>query len=56
VFELKSLHLEPSVRISASMLADLRRALVRCADWHGTPELAIGSAPQRVASALLAQA
>lgn len=55
VFELKSFHLEPGVRVSATMLADVRRALVRCAEWHGTPQLAVGSAPREIARALLAQ-
>lgn len=54
VFEVKSLHLEPGVRVSARLVADLRRALQRCADWHGTPELRIGSAPRALADALLA--
>jgi uncharacterized protein YcaQ len=45
VFELKSLHIEPGVRLSARLAGDLRRALQRCADWHGTPQLAITSAP-----------
>ncbi|SIT45179.1 conserved hypothetical protein [Paraburkholderia ribeironis] len=45
VFELKSLHIEPGVRPSARLADDLRRALQRCADWHGTPQLAITSAP-----------
>src|SRR5262249_5853051 len=39
VFELKSLHLEEGVRVSGRLITDLRRALQRCADWHGTPEL-----------------
>jgi uncharacterized protein YcaQ len=55
VFELKSVHLEPGVRVSATMLADVRRALLRCAQWHGTPQLAIGSAPREIELALLAQ-
>lgn len=45
VFELKSLHIEPGVRLSARLAGDLRRALQRCADWHGTPQLDITSAP-----------
>jgi hypothetical protein len=45
VFELKSLHIEPGVRLSARLAGDLRRALQRCADWHDTPQLAITSAP-----------
>jgi len=54
VFEVKSLHLEPGVRLSARLVADLRRALQRCADWHGTPELHIGTAPDGLAEALMA--
>lgn len=55
VFELKSLHLEPGVRVSGRLVSDLRRALQRCADWHGTPELRIGEAPHGLAAALLAE-
>lgn len=55
VFEVKSMHIEPGVRVGSSMSSDLRRALVRCAQWHGTPELAIGSAPREVARALVGE-
>ncbi|MFX1764594.1 crosslink repair DNA glycosylase YcaQ family protein [Paraburkholderia sp. A1RI-2L] len=55
VFELKSLHLEPGVRVSGRLVSDLRRALQRCADWHGTPALRIGEAPHGLAAALLAE-
>ncbi|CAG9247051.1 winged helix DNA-binding domain-containing protein YcaQ [Paraburkholderia unamae] len=55
VFEVKSLHLEPGVRVSGRLVADLRRALQRCAQWHGTPELSIGAAPDGLAAALLAE-
>ncbi|KAA1011733.1 winged helix-turn-helix domain-containing protein [Paraburkholderia panacisoli] len=54
VFELKSLHIEPGVRLSARLAGDLRRALQRCADWHGTPQLAITSAPPAWLEALSA--
>ncbi|MFL9963522.1 crosslink repair DNA glycosylase YcaQ family protein [Paraburkholderia sediminicola] len=54
VFELKSLHIEPGVRLSARLAGDLRRALQRCADWHGTPQLAITSAPSAWLEALSA--
>ena len=54
VFEVKSLYLEPGVRTSGRLVADVRRALQRCADWHGTPELRIGAAPDGLAAALLA--
>ena len=52
VFEVKSLHLEPGVRVSGRLIADLRRALQRCADWHGTPQLLITSAPDGLAEVL----
>ncbi|TDN62788.1 crosslink repair DNA glycosylase YcaQ family protein [Paraburkholderia sp. BL10I2N1] len=54
IFELKSFHLEPNVRLSVRLIADLRRALQRCADWHGTPELQITSAPKDVLAAFSA--
>ncbi|MFM0203858.1 winged helix-turn-helix domain-containing protein [Paraburkholderia fungorum] len=54
VFELKSLHIEPGVRLSARLAGDLRRALQRCADWHGTPQLEITSAPPEWLGALTA--
>jgi hypothetical protein len=54
IFELKSFHLEPNVRLSGRLIADLRRALQRCADWHGTPELQITSAPKDVLAAFSA--
>jgi len=54
VFEVKSLHLEPDVRASGRLVTDLRRALQRCAEWHGTPQLNIGAAPDGLAAALLA--
>ncbi|MBN3764284.1 winged helix-turn-helix domain-containing protein [Burkholderia sp. Ac-20365] len=55
VFELKSLHLEPGVRVSGRLTSDLRRALQRCADWHGTPQLQITSAPDGLADALIGE-
>lgn len=56
VFELKALHLEPGVRFSARLAGDLRRALQRCADWHGTPHLEIGAAPAQWLDALRSDA
>lgn len=55
VFELKAMHLEDGVRISGRLIADLRRALQRCAQWHGTPQLEITSAPAELKKALLAE-
>lgn len=53
VFELKSVHIEPDVRIGTSLIADLRRAIARCAQWHGTPEIAVGTAPRELAKGLV---
>ncbi|HTD05289.1 winged helix-turn-helix domain-containing protein [Undibacterium sp.] len=36
VFEVRSLHLEPGVRISQALAADLAAALKNFAQWHGT--------------------
>ena len=55
VFEVKSLHIEPGVRLSGRLAGDLRRALQRCADWHGTPRLEITSASPDWRDALLAE-
>ncbi len=56
VFELKSFYLEPGVRIRGRLVADLRRALQRCADWHSTPQLQVTSAPKDLLAAFNAQA
>jgi uncharacterized protein YcaQ len=39
VFELKSLVLEPSARISDRFTRDIAGALQRLADWHGCPQV-----------------
>jgi len=52
VFEVKALYLEPGVRIGAGLIADLRRALQRAADWHGTAQLRVTTAPSGLAQAL----
>ena len=41
VFEVKALYLEPGVRMSGALAADLARTLCECAAWHGTPEVVI---------------
>jgi uncharacterized protein YcaQ len=40
-FEVKALHLEPGVRVTKRLVADLAAALHRFADWHGTPEIVV---------------
>lgn len=41
VFEIISLTLEPGVRLSERLAADLAQALLRCARWHACPALRI---------------
>jgi uncharacterized protein YcaQ len=41
IFEVKVLHLEPGVRISSALAADVAGALTRIAAWHGTHEVKI---------------
>lgn len=41
LFEVKSLHLEPGVRVTAALIDGLRDALHRCAAWHQTPEVIV---------------
>jgi uncharacterized protein YcaQ len=48
VFELKSLALEPGVRISERFTRDIAAALARCARWHGCPSIVLShSVPAR---------
>ncbi len=55
VFEVKAIWLEPVTRSSQSLLDDLARAIRACADWHGTPKIAIRkSEPRELAKALRA--
>jgi uncharacterized protein YcaQ len=53
VFELKSLALEPGVRISDRFVRDIAGALQRLADWHGCPQVRITQAVPAHAGALL---
>ncbi len=41
VFELKAVHLEPGVRVTNALVADVARAVRECAAWHGTPRIAV---------------
>jgi uncharacterized protein YcaQ len=43
VFELKSLVLEPGVRVSERFTRDIAAAVQRCANWHGCPEVRVAS-------------
>lgn len=39
VFEIKSVELEPGVRVSARFCADIAQAILRCARWHACPQV-----------------
>lgn len=53
LFEVKALHLEPGVRVTDRLLADVAGALRACAAWHGTPEVVVRrSDPAEVAAPL----
>ena len=41
IFEVKSLHLEPGVRTTPALAADLAASLRRIAAWHATPQVAL---------------
>ena len=43
IFEVKKLFLEDGVRSSEALAADISSAIQSCADWHGTPDIAINS-------------
>lgn len=42
VFEVKALYLEDAVRVSDALVGRVARAIVDCAEWHGTPKVTIG--------------
>ena len=56
VFELKSVVLEPGVRISERFAADIAAAVMRCARWHGCPVVRLTQALPEAFAPLLAQA
>jgi uncharacterized protein YcaQ len=48
-FEVKSLSFEDGVRVTDAVLNDVARALVKLAEWHGTPAVEVGrTAPKSV--------
>ncbi|PHV12521.1 winged helix-turn-helix domain-containing protein [Chitinimonas sp. BJB300] len=52
IFEVKALYLEPGVRVTQKLTADLQAALQRCGDWHGTPLVRVLDVPTGLAGAL----
>lgn len=41
VFDIRSIHLEQTVKLSSSLVAALARAITQCAHWHGTPTVSV---------------
>ncbi|KVD60580.1 hypothetical protein WI87_11650 [Burkholderia ubonensis] len=52
VFELKTVHVEPGVRIGSGLASDVAKAVTKLAAWHGTPDVRVGGAPPELARAL----
>jgi uncharacterized protein len=53
LFEVKALHLEPGIKPDAALIEDVADALLECAAWHRTPEVAVRqSDPSNLAAAL----
>lgn len=51
-FELKSVHIEPGVRVGSGLAADVAKAVRKLAAWHGTPQITVAHAPPELARAL----
>jgi hypothetical protein len=56
VFEVKAIYLEPGVRVTNALVADVARALAECAAWHGTPRITIRSGDPPAFAKKLAEA
>jgi uncharacterized protein len=56
VFEIKSLHLEQSVRVSNEFIKDVASALHECAAWHATPAVRVLKSEPPVVAARLENA
>lgn len=56
VFEVKAIYLEPGVRVTGALVADVARAVAECAAWHGTPRITIRRGDPPAFAAKLAQA
>jgi len=55
VFEVKAIYLEPGVRVTSALVADVARAIRECAEWHATPRIVIRrSDPPALAAKLTA--
>jgi uncharacterized protein len=41
IFEVRALHLEPSVVVNDALVAEVKSALQACAAWHKTPQVVV---------------
>jgi len=53
MFEVRSIHLEPGVAVSTTLVAALAQAISRCARWHDTPDVQIRAGYPHTLSARL---
>jgi uncharacterized protein YcaQ len=56
VFEIKSLHLEPGVKVNDEVVDDIAKALLECAAWHKTPKVVIRQSYPKAAAQQLRKA
>jgi uncharacterized protein YcaQ len=56
VFEIKSLYLEPGVKVKAELVEDIAAAVTECALWHKTPEVIVGQSDPHALAARLQKA
>lgn len=56
VFEVKSLHLEPHVKLTPKLITDVANAISECAQWHKTPEVKVSiSNPPKLATMIVTE-
>jgi uncharacterized protein YcaQ len=53
VFQVKALYLEPGIRVTQRLIADLAAALVRCAAWHGCNHVVVDRCDPRALRTVL---
>jgi uncharacterized protein YcaQ len=53
IFEIKAVHVEPNVRLTKRLIADLAAALHDLAAWHGTPNIMVSPLDPTEAAILL---
>lgn len=56
LFEVRSLHLEPGVRVAEPLVSELAGAIARCAAWHRTPRVVVTRSDPPAAARKLATA